>query len=136
MNLVFKILINFLLLFDVAKSYKINNNISYKKNKLRTSLPSMNVCPEYLEKITNSFNTEKSEEIVKTTTSFLTKVDGIGGYILHTNDIIINTILNNDLIDMKTKKIMILNLIEFSQIGDATGHNILQVYHDLVNCLL
>jgi len=135
MNFVFKILINFLLLFDSVKSYKIDK-ICYKNNKLRTSLPLMNVCPEYLEKITNSFNIEKSEEIVKGTTSFLTKVDGIGGYILHTNDIIINTILNNDLIDMQTKKTMILKLIEFSQMGDATGHSILQVYYDLVNCLL
>jgi len=119
----------------MAKSYKINH-LSYKSNKFRTSLPLMNTCPDYLEKFTSSFNIEKSEEIVKATTSFLTKVDGIGGYILHTNDIIINSILNNDLIDMQTKKIIILKLIEFSQMGDATGHSILQVYYDLVNCLL
>jgi hypothetical protein len=135
MNFIYKILINFLILFNITNAYKINH-LSYKSNKLRTSLPLMNTCPDYLEKFTNSFNIEKSEEIVKGTTSFLTKVDGIGGYILHTNDIIINTILNNDLIDMQTKKTIILKLIEFSQMGDATGHSILQVYYDLVNCLL
>tara|TARA_Y100000389_G_C17417294_1_gene494516 strand:- start:1068 stop:1451 length:384 start_codon:yes stop_codon:yes gene_type:complete len=94
------------------------------------------VCPDYLTKFTNSFDTEQSEMIVKGTTNFLTKVDGIGGYILHTNDVIINFLLNNELLNNDIKKSLILQLISLSQAGDATGHQILQFYYDLVNCLL
>lgn len=94
------------------------------------------MCPEYLSKFTNLLDDNQSELIVKSTTNFLTKVDGVGGYILHTNDVIINYLLNNNFLNMETKKSLILKLIEFSQAGDATGHQILQLYYDLVSCLL
>ena len=94
------------------------------------------VCPDYLTKFTNLFDTKQSEMIVKGTTSFLTKVDGIGGYILHTNDVIINFLLNNEVLNNDIKKGLILQLISLSQAGDATGHKILQFYYDLVSCLL
>ena len=44
--------------------------------------------------------------------------------------------LNNELLNIDIKKKLILQLIEFSQAGDATGHQILQFYYDLVSCLL
>lgn len=110
----------------------IKQNIISKNNLQMSS----NICPEYLSKFTSFLDQEKSEAIVKGTTSFLTKVDGVGGYILHTNDIIINFLLNNELLNIDIKKKLILQLIEFSQVGDATGHQILQFYHDLVSCLL
>ncbi len=110
---------------------------SLNRNRNRNTIKmSYDVCPDYLTKFTNSFDTEQSEMIVKGTTSFLTKVDGIGGYILHTNDVIINFLLNNELLNNDIKKSLILQLISLSQAGDATGHQILQFYYDLVNCLL
>jgi len=110
---------------------------SLNRNRNRNTIKmSYDVCPDYLTKFTNSFDTEQSEMIVKGTTNFLTKVDGIGGYILHTNDVIINFLLNNELLNNDIKKSLILQLISLSQAGDATGHQILQFYYDLVNCLL
>ena len=95
-----------------------------------------NICPDYLEKFTKLLDQEQSENIVKDVTGFLTKVDSFGGYVLHTNDVIINCILNNDILPLEQKKSIILFFIELSQHGDATGSQILQFYHDLVNCLL
>ena len=100
------------------------------------SIKMLSYCPSYLEYITNFLNQENSELLVKFVTGFLTKVDGFGGYVLHSNDVIINCILNNDLIDKENKKNIILFFIKLSQYGDSTGSHILQFYHDLVNCLL
>ncbi len=111
----------------------ISSSLNRNRNTIKMSY---DVCPDYLTKFTNSFDTEQSEMIVKGTTNFLTKVDGIGGYILHTNDVIINFLLNNELLNNDIKKSLILQLISLSQAGDATGHQILQFYYDLVNCLL
>jgi len=132
--------LHLLLLCNLNESYQFSNTnliinkrpVAYKNNILMVE----NICPEYLEKFTKFLDFEKSEAIIKGTTSFLTKVDGVGGYILHTNDIIINYLLNNSYLNMETKKNLILTLIQFSQMGDSTGHQILQLYHDLVNCLL
>jgi hypothetical protein len=110
-----------------SKIYK-NKNINMNINH--------NICPEYLEKFTNLLNVEQSEQLVKGVTGFLTKVDGFGGYVLHSNDVIINYILNNDLLPLEQKKSIILFFIKLSQYGDSTGSHILQFYHDLVNCLL
>ncbi len=115
----------------ISSSLNRNRNT----NKIKMSY-NYDVCPEYLTKFTNLFNNEQSEMIVKGTTSFLTKVDGIGGYILHTNDVIINFLLNNEVLNNDIKKSLILQLISLSQAGDATGHQILQFYYDLVSCLL
>ena len=138
--MIIKFFLNLLLLCNLNESYQFSNTnlivnkrpVAYNNNILMVD----NVCPEYLEKFTKFLDFEKSEAIVKATTSFLTKVDGVGGYILHTNDIIINYLLNNSYLNMETKKSLILTLIQYSQMGDSTGHQILQLYHDLVNCLL
>lgn len=138
--MIIKFFLHLLLLCNLNESYQFSNTnlivnkrpVAYNNNILMVD----NVCPEYLEKFTKFLDFEKSEAIVKATTSFLTKVDGVGGYILHTNDIIINYLLNNSYLNMETKKSLILTLIQYSQMGDSTGHQILQLYHDLVNCLL
>lgn len=117
------------------KNFALNSkSILKQKNIKMISEPP--VCPEYLEKVTDLLDTEKSEAIVKGITGFLTKVDGFGGYVLHMNDVMINCILNNDHITMETKKSLVLFFIKMSQMGDSTGSHILQFYHDLVNCLL
>lgn len=112
------------------------NSKSILKQKNIKMISEPPVCPEYLEKVTDLLDTEKSEAVVKGITGFLTKVDGFGGYVLHMNDVMINCILNNDHITMETKKSLVLFFIKMSQMGDSTGSHILQFYHDLVNCLL
>ena len=136
--MIFRVIIFMLFCLNFSNSYITNSiNLNKVNNKNKIFLkPQMTICPDYLSKFTNLLDTDKSEAIVKGTTNFLTKVDGVGGYILHTNDIIINCILNNDIINMETKKSLILQLIHISQVGDSTGHQILQFYYDLVSCLL
>ena len=112
------------------------NSKSILKQKDIKMISEPPVCPEYLEKVTDLLDTEKSEAIVKGITGFLTKVDGFGGYVLHMNDVMINCILNNHHITMETKKSLVLFFIKMSQMGDSTGSHILEFYHDLVNCLL
>jgi glucose-6-phosphate isomerase len=110
------------------KIYMINQNEI--TNKV------VNSCPEYLDKFTKLLDQEQSESLVKGVTGFLTKVDGFGGYVLHSNDVLINCILNNDFLPLENKKDIILFFIKLSQYGDSTGSHILQFYHDLVSCLL
>ncbi len=141
-------LLFFCSLFSSSNSYHINlpnidkTNIIknspkiYMINQNEITNKVVNSCPEYLDKFTKLLDLEQSEIIVKGITSFLTKVDGFGGYVLHTNDVIINCILNNDFLPLENKKDIILFFIKLSQYGDSTGSHILQFYHDLVSCLL
>ncbi len=94
------------------------------------------VCPEYIEKYAKYLNTEQSEFLVKKITRVLPEVDSVAGYVLHTNDVLINKILNNPILDLETKKHWVLFFIKITQNGDNMGHQLLQYYHDLVNCLL
>jgi len=94
------------------------------------------VCPEYIEKYAKYLNTEQSEFIVKKITGVLPQVDSVAGYVLHSNDVLINKILNNPMLDLETKKHWVLFFIKITQNGDNMGHQLLQYYHDLVNCLL
>lgn len=94
------------------------------------------VCPEYIEKYAKYLNTEQSEFLVKKITGVLPQVDSVAGYVLHTNDVLINKILNNPMLDLETKKHWVLFFIKITQNGDNMGHQLLQYYHDLVNCLL
>ena len=94
------------------------------------------LCPEYLYKFTKYLNQDQSEFVVKKVSSAFPQMDSISHYVLHTNDILINTVLNTDCLKLETKKMLVLFLVEFTQNGHATGTHILQMYHDLVNCLL
>jgi hypothetical protein len=94
------------------------------------------VCPEYIEKYAKYLNTEQSEFLVKKITGVLPKVDSVAGYVLHTNDVLINKILNNPMLDLETKKHWVIFFIRITQNGDNMGHQLLQWYHDIVNCLL
>ena len=140
-------LLKIFMFLNIETSFSFSNNLNNKiiipkysskiyKNKNINMNINHNICPEYLEKFTNLLDQEKSEQLVKGVTGFLTKVDGFGAYVLHTNDVIINCILNNDLLPLEQKKSIILFFIKMSQHGDATGSHILQFYHDLVSCLL
>ena len=94
------------------------------------------ICPEYIEKYAKYLNNEHSEFLVKKITGVLPQVDSIAGYVLHTNDVLINKILNNPILDLETKKRLVLFFIKITQNGDNIGHQLLQCYHDIVNCLL
>ena len=122
---------------NFSNSYIINN---FKTNKISNKKPlkllMINSCPDYLNKYTNFLSKEQGEIIVKQISGLFPKMDIISHYVLHTNDVLINYVLNNNHISMETKKSLALFLIEFTQKGDSTGSHILQIYHDLVNCLL
>ena len=93
-------------------------------------------CPEYLSMYKNILNQQQNEYVIKQISSAFPHMDSISHYVLHTNDVLINYVLNNSHINTEIKKMLVLFLIEFTQFGDASGGVILQLYHDLVNCLL
>lgn len=135
-----KIFTIFLFLFtcnNFTNSYIINNLKTNKiSNKKPIKLLMINSCPDYLDKYTNLLSKEQGEILVKQISGLFPKMDIISHYVLHTNDVLINYVLNNNHFNMETKKSVALFLIEMTQKGDSTGSHILQIYHDLVNCLL
>ena len=114
-----------------------NNNNQLQTYKLQTNIIMLDTyCPDYLSKYSDLFNEKQSEFIVKKIAGIFPKMDVISHYVLHTNDVLINTILNDSHLKMEIKKILVLFLINLTQSGDATGGHILQLYQDIVNCLL
>jgi hypothetical protein len=93
-------------------------------------------CPEYLEKYVVPLKYEYGDKIIKTATSSLPNADFTGHYILKTNEYLINNLLDTNFIDIDHKKQIILWLIEQTMKGDAMGGKILDLYYDIVNCLL
>ena len=106
-------------------------------NKINTKINMFNQeCPEYLSIYKNILTQQQNEYLIKQISSSFPHMDSISHYVLHTNEVMINTILNNSHLNTEIKKILVLLLVEFTQFGDASGGVILQFYHDLVNCLL
>jgi len=133
-----KLLVNIILftnIFSLGNGYMLPSFPPVKYNKQVIQMNSQ-FCPEYLEKYTKFINEEQGELVVKKISSLFPQMDSISHYVLHTNDVMINYILNNDLLRMETKKFLVIMLIEMTQAGDASGGYILEFYHDLVNCLL
>lgn len=132
----FKIVIKFLTFFGLFQSSNtFNLHIPFKLDNMITNQNS-HVCPEYLEKWTKFLNDDQGEFLIKKISGLFPKMDIISHYVLHTNDVLINIILNSDKIDLEQKRKFALMLVEFTQNGDATGSQILSIYHDLINCLL
>ena len=131
-----------LLLFTLQiNSFSISisncNNIKIvNNNKQKNIVMKYDMCPSYLEKFTKFLDDSQGEIIVKQISGVFPKMDVISHFVLHTNDVLINYILNNNYLDLENKKKLALFLIKMTQIGDSTGSHILQIYHDLVNCLL
>ena len=124
--------------FIVTPSHINNNNLIKNNQKLIKCDMVINneFCPDYLYKYTKYFNENQSEFIVKKISITFPQLDSISHHILHTCDVLINIILNNEYLGTDTKKTLVLRLVEITQNGDATGSHILAMYHDLVNCLL
>tara|TARA_Y100000389_G_scaffold23281_2_gene19888 strand:- start:4481 stop:4858 length:378 start_codon:yes stop_codon:yes gene_type:complete len=93
-------------------------------------------CPEYLEKYVVPLKDEYGDQIIKTATSSLPNADFTGHYILKANEYLIHNLLDTNFIDISHKKQIILWLIEQTMNGDAMGGKILDLYYDIVNCLL
>ena len=129
-----------LLLFTLQiNSFSTNNCNNIKivnNNKQNNIVMKYDMCPSYLEKFTKFLDDSQGEIIVKQISGVFPKMDIISHFVLHTNDVLINYVLNNNYIDLESKKNLALFLIKMTQIGDSTGSHILQIYHDLVNCLL
>lgn len=111
-------------------------NTLHKPRVTAPNIVMLKECKPSIEFITKIVPPDNHEYLVKSVTSFLPKVDGIGGFVLHMNDVIINYILHVDVLSPNIKKSLILLIINISQMGDAAGHTILQYYYDLVDCLL
>jgi hypothetical protein len=143
----YKFFIQFISLFSIIvpsqsfiTSYPVIHNINNNNNnnnQLQTNIIMLDTyCPDYLSKYSDLFNEKQSEFIVKKIAGIFPKMDVISHYVLETNDVLINTILNDNHLKMEIKKILVLFLINLTQTGDATGGHILQLYQDIVNCLL
>ena len=132
-------MLKFFTKFFIIISIPAQAFINWGNGLLNLKLPihkTTNICPEYIQKYSKYLNTEQSEILVKKITGVLPEVDSVAGYVLHTNDILINKILNNPILDLETKKHWVLFFIKITQNGDAMGHKLLQYYRDIVNCLL
>ena len=131
---------SFILSYPIIHNINNNNQLQTYKlqtNKLQTNIIMLDTyCPEYLSKYSELFDEKQSEFIVKKIAGIFPKMDVISHYVLHTNDVLINTILNDTHLKMEIKKLLVLFLINLTQSGDATGGHILQLYQDIVNCLL
>lgn len=129
-----------LLLFTLQiNSFSISNCNNIKivnNNKQKNIVMKYDMCPSYLEKFTKFLDDSQGEVIVKQISGVFPKMDIISHFVLHTNDVLINYVLNNNYIDLENKKQVALFLIKMTQLGDSTGSHILQIYYDLVNCLL
>ena len=73
--------------------------------------------------------------IIKTTSNILPKIDIFGHKILELNHDLITKITLSDL-DVITKKVLILDIIKATQIGDSFGSFVLDNYYHLVDKLL
>tara|TARA_B100001093_G_C26822375_1_gene1012450 strand:+ start:1631 stop:2050 length:420 start_codon:yes stop_codon:yes gene_type:complete len=137
-----KSLIKFLTFFSLYQSneaFNFNQIIPLKLDKIVSPIQSQqdnHLCPEYLEKWTKFLNDDQGEFLIKKISGLFPKMDIISHYVLHTNDVLINVILNSDKLDVEQKRKFAIMLVEFTQNGDATGRQILSIYHDLINCLL
>ena len=80
--------------------------------------------------------TPLGNKIVQETTAMLPNADSIGHMVLHANELLVNSLMNNKELAISIKKPLILFLIQLVQSGDDGGSTILSNYHHLVDCLL
>ena len=73
--------------------------------------------------------------IVKASTAILPQVDSVGHFVLKTNEMLINKIIDSNL-EQNLKKEYILKVIEFTRNGDNMGNQILLNYYNLINSIL
>ena len=89
-----------LLLFTLQiNSFNLNNcnniKIVNNNNKQNKIIMKYQLCPIYLEKFTKFLDDSQGEVIVKQISGVFPKMDIISHFVLHTNDVLINYVLNN-----------------------------------------
>ena len=83
----------------------------------------------------NSFNNNFNINLIKYSSYVLPKIDVFGHKILELNRDLISKIAESDL-DVATKKVLLLDIIKATQIGDSFGSFVLDNYYHLVDKLL
>tara|TARA_E500000178_G_scaffold356475_1_gene434668 strand:- start:5528 stop:5854 length:327 start_codon:yes stop_codon:yes gene_type:complete len=83
----------------------------------------------------SDINPNLAVSIVKTSTAILPQFDSIGHFVLSTNELLINKVLETQL-DPLLKKKIILNIIDLSRQGDEMGGKILLNYYKLIDYIL
>lgn len=83
----------------------------------------------------SKIHSECAVSLVKASTAILPQFDSIGHHVLHTNQLLINKLLESS-IDPLLKKNLILKVIEFTKQGDDMGGKILQDYYNFIDYLL
>lgn len=78
---------------------------------------------------------ELAVSLVKASTAILPQVDSIGHHVLHTNQVLINKLLESNF-DPVLKKKLILQVIGLTRQGDEMGGKILQDYYNFIDFLL
>lgn len=78
---------------------------------------------------------DTATSLVKFSTSILPQFDSIGHYVLHTNEVLINKVLELN-INPYFKKKLILEVIDLSRQGDEMGGKILENYYKFIDFLL
>lgn len=129
----FKFFVSTILVFSNIKLVN-GYNLNILNNNLITK--EVKECPDYLVKYVVPLKEDYGDEIIKTATSSLPNADYTGHFVLKTNEFLIHKILDTNIVDITHKKQIILWLIEQTMNGDAMGGKILELYYDIVNCLL
>lgn len=78
---------------------------------------------------------ECAVSLIKASTAILPKVDSIGHHVLHTNQVLINKLLESNF-DPILKKKLILQVIDLTRQGDEMGGKILLDYYNFIDFLL
>ena len=82
-----------------------------------------------------NLNHNLAVSIVKTSTSLLPHFDSVSHFVLSTNEILINKVLDINIDPLLRKKI-ILNIIDLTRQGDEMGSKILENYYKLIDYIL
>ena len=131
-----KILFTILLFLFKTNCYIISsipiNNINFYK---QSNIIKINSCIKP-DNIFSPIKLHYGEKIVKSLTEFLPTADAIAPFVLHTNEYMINILLNIETIPISIRKILILNVIKISLLGDHIGSTMLHMYYDIVKYLL
>jgi len=100
--------------------------------KMKGFMPFYHHEHDYLQ----HFDESVKKNVILTVSSNLPNFDSVGHNILSANYNFIYYILHNEYLTHDMKKLIILDSIKLSQMGDNIGSNILQLYYNLVESCL
>jgi hypothetical protein len=100
--------------------------------KMKGFMPFYHYDHDYLQ----HFDESIKKNVILTVSSNLPNFDSVGHNILSANYNFISYILHNEYLTHDIKKLIILDSIKLSQMGDNIGSEILQLYYNLVESCL